>query len=106
MEPRSRYGKRKVAGEPTTQPLRADVAVVGAGAAWTQGQIRTSYSTADRLARATGMTVLGSIPEMFTEAQDAVRKQRLRWFAGAAASLAGAYLLLLVVEFVQRGLMV
>src|SRR3954453_1214800 len=32
-EPRSRYGKRKVAGEPTTQPLRADVAVVGAGAA-------------------------------------------------------------------------
>src|SRR3954451_18710442 len=30
-EPRFRYGKRKVAGEPTTQPLRADVAVVGAG---------------------------------------------------------------------------
>src|SRR3954451_7068822 len=32
-EPRSRYGKRKVAGEPTTEPLRTDVAVVGAGAA-------------------------------------------------------------------------
>jgi L-aspartate oxidase len=31
--PRSRYGKRKVAGERTTEPLRADVAVVGAGAA-------------------------------------------------------------------------
>lgn len=79
--------------------------VGGAGAAWAQGQIRTSYSTADRLARATGMTVLGSIPEMFTEAQDVVRKQRLRWFSGAAAGLAGAYLLLLIVEFVQRGLM-
>ncbi len=77
----------------------------GAGAAWGQGQIRTSYSTADRLARATGMAVLGSIPEMLTEAQDAVRKQRLRWFAGAAGGLGGAYLLLLVVEFVQRGLM-
>jgi len=80
--------------------------VVGAGAAWAQGQIQTSYSTADRLARATGMTVLGSIPEMFTEAQDVVRKQRLRWFAGAAGGLVSAYLLLLVVEFVQRGLMV
>jgi len=79
--------------------------VCGAGAAWAQGQIRTSYSTADRLARATGMAVLGSIPEMLTEAQDAVRKQRLRWFAGAAGGLGGAYLLLLVVEFVQRGLM-
>lgn len=79
--------------------------VCGAGAAWGQGQIRTSYSTADRLARATGMAVLGSIPEMLTEAQDAVRKQRLRWFAGAAGGLGGAYLLLLVVEFVQRGMM-
>lgn len=79
--------------------------VCGAGAAWAQGQIRTSYSTADRLARATGMAVLGSIPEMLTEAQDAVRKQRQRWFAGAAGGLGGAYLLLLVVEFVQRGLM-
>ncbi len=79
--------------------------VCGAGAAWAQGQIRTSYSTADRLARATGMAVLGSIPEMLTEAQDVVRRQRLRWFAGAAGGLGGAYLLLLVVEFVQRGLM-
>lgn len=79
--------------------------VCGAGAGWAQGQIRTSYSTADRLARATGMAVLGSIPEMLTEAQDVVRKQRLRWFAGAAGGLGGAYLLLLVVEFVQRGMM-
>src|SRR4051794_41830573 len=30
---RSRYGNRPVPVEPTTQPLRADVAVVGAGAA-------------------------------------------------------------------------
>src|SRR3954469_1357005 len=31
--PRWRYGSRPVTGEPTTEPLRADVAVVGAGAA-------------------------------------------------------------------------
>lgn len=77
----------------------------GAGAAWAQGQLRTSYSTADHLARATGMTVLGSIPETLTEVQTALQRQKLKWFAGAAGALAGALLLLLAVEFIQRGLM-
>lgn len=77
----------------------------GAGAAWAQGQLRTSYSTAGRLAQATGLTVLGSIPETRTAAQVAARRQNNRWFAGAAGALGGALLLLLVIEFVQRGLM-
>lgn len=77
----------------------------GAGAAWAQGQLRTSYSTADRLARATGMTVLGSIPETLTEVQTVLQRQKLKWFAGAAGALGGVMLLLLAVEFIQRGLM-
>jgi hypothetical protein len=77
----------------------------GAGAAWAQGQLKTSYSTADRLARATGLTVIGSIPETLTNAQMALQKQKLKWFAGASGALGGAFLLLLAIEFVQRGMM-
>ena len=77
----------------------------GIGAAWAQGQLKTSYSTADRLTRATGMTVIGSIPETLTNAQMALQRQKLKWFAGAAGALGGAFLLLLTIEFVQRGMM-
>jgi polysaccharide biosynthesis transport protein len=77
----------------------------GIGAAWAQGQLKTSYSTADRLTRATGLTVIGSIPETLTNAQMALQRQKLKWFAGAAGALGGAFLLLLTIEFVQRGMM-
>lgn len=78
---------------------------IGGGVAWAMGQLKTSYTTADRLARATGLTVLGSIPETLTDMQLALRKQQLKWFASGAGALGGAFLLLLVIEFVQRGLM-
>jgi polysaccharide chain length determinant protein (PEP-CTERM system associated) len=94
---------------PNRPLLLAAVLIVGlgagAGTAWAMGQLRTSYSTADRLARATGLTVLGSIPETLTDARVALRRQQLKWFAGAAGALGGAFLLLLVIEFVQRGMM-
>jgi hypothetical protein len=76
----------------------------GAGVAWALGQLKTSYSTADRLARATGLNVLGAIPETLTAAQTELCKQKLKWFAGAAGALGGAFLLLLMIEFVERGL--
>jgi len=78
---------------------------MGVGAAWALGQLKTSYSTAERLARATGLTVIGSIPETLTDVQIVLQKQKLRWFAGAAGALGGALLLLLAIEFVQRGMM-
>lgn len=77
----------------------------GAGAAWAMGQLRTSYSTADHLARDTGLIVLGSIPETLADAQVALRRQQLKWFAGGAGALGAAFLFLLAIEFVQRGLM-
>jgi polysaccharide chain length determinant protein (PEP-CTERM system associated) len=77
----------------------------GVGAAWAQGQLRTTYSTADRLARATGLNVLGSIPETLNGLQIDARRQKGRWFAGGAGALGAALLLLLAIEFVQRGLM-
>ncbi len=68
------------------------------------GQLHTSYSTADRLAKASGLPVLGSITEMLTDAQRAERRKRMKWFAGGTAGLAGAFVLLLLVEFVQRSM--
>lgn len=88
--------------------LLVGVLIVGVGAgmgtAFVKGQLRTTYPTANRLAAATGLTVLGSIPETLSETMQAERLRGLKWFAGGAAGLAGALLLLIVIEFVQRGL--
>jgi len=76
----------------------------GVGAAFALGQLKTTYTTVDRLAKASGLPVLGSITEMLTDAQRAERRKRMKWFAGGTAGLAGAFVLLLLVEFVQRGM--
>jgi polysaccharide chain length determinant protein (PEP-CTERM system associated) len=76
----------------------------GTGAAFALGQLRKTYSTASRLASASGLAVLGSIGEVVTGAERAVRQKKQRLFYGGSAALAGLYALLLVAEFVQRGL--
>ncbi|MET0269502.1 MAG: XrtA system polysaccharide chain length determinant [Sphingomonas sp.] len=77
----------------------------GIGAAFAQGQLQGAYATPERLARATGLPVLGSVTEVLMPAAVAERRRRLMWFAGGAGALAGCFALLLLVEFVQRGLM-
>lgn len=76
----------------------------GAGVAFALGQLKTSYATAARLERASGLPVIGSISEVVTPAKRAIRRQRAKYFAGGSAALFGAFALLLVVEFVQRGM--
>lgn len=79
---------------------------VGGGIATAFGlaQVQTSYPTAARLERASGLPVIGSITEVVTPARHADRKKKLVWLAGGGAALVGLFLLLLVVEFVQRGM--
>jgi hypothetical protein len=48
--------------------------------------------------------VIGSITQTVSAAQKAVEKQRLKWFAGASGGLAGLCLLLILIEFIQRGM--
>jgi hypothetical protein len=74
----------------------------GAGVAFAKSQLQTTFPTAQRLEQVTGITVLGSVSEVATAAARAIEQQRLKWFAGAGAALAGAWLLLLAVEFWQR----
>lgn len=84
------------------------VLVVGMGggvaAAFGLAQVQTTYPTAARLERASGLPVIGSITEVVTPARHVERKKKLVWLAGGGAALVGLFLLLLVVEFVQRGM--
>lgn len=76
----------------------------GIGAAFALGQLRTTFTTAGRLERATGMPVIGSISEMVTDAQRALRAKRLTYFVGGIGALVASYVALVGVEFLQRGL--
>ncbi|WP_294298267.1 XrtA system polysaccharide chain length determinant [uncultured Sphingomonas sp.] len=76
----------------------------GIGAAWAMSQMRTTFATSSRLEKASGMPILGSIGETVSAAQIALRRRRLRLFAGGAGALAAAWALLLGLEFFQRGM--
>ncbi|MEP9357356.1 XrtA system polysaccharide chain length determinant [Sphingomonas sp. KR3-1] len=82
------------------------IAGLGAGlaAAFALGKLTTTFATAGKLEKASGMTVIGSIGEVVTAAQTAMRRKKLTLFAGGLAALGCAYVGLLGVEFVQRGM--
>lgn len=76
----------------------------GTGAAFATGQLQGSYATPSRLAKASGLPVLGSIHEVLTRDQQIDRSKKLKLFAGGTAALVGIYGLLMTVEFVQRSM--
>ncbi len=76
----------------------------GAGAAFAMSQVRGSYATSGRLERASGLPVIGAISEYLAPSQRADATLKFRYFLGCSAALLGAWLLLLVVEFVQRSM--
>ena len=76
----------------------------GIGAAFGLAQVRASYPTAARLERASGLPVIGSITEVVTPERHVERKKKLVWLASGGGALVGLYALLLVAEFVQRGM--
>jgi len=77
----------------------------GAAVAFLKHKMQSSYSTPAALAAASGLPVLGAVSFVRGAKQKAVEAQQFKWFAGAGGALAGAFVLLLAVEFVQRGLM-
>ncbi|CAN5275623.1 hypothetical protein BH09PSE3_BH09PSE3_07120 [soil metagenome] len=78
----------------------------GAGTAFALGQLRKTYATAPRLAASSGLPVLGSIGEVIPYIEKTERARKLKLFAGAGAALAGVYAVLMIVEFVQRSMVV
>ncbi len=76
----------------------------GVGTAFALGHLQTSYPTAAKLERTSGLPVIGTISQMLTSAERAARKQKMKLFYGATGGLVGVFTLLLVAEFIQRGL--
>lgn len=76
----------------------------GAATAFALGHLQTSYPTAAKLERASGLPVIGSISQMLTSEQRVERKRKLRLFFSGSAALVGVFVLLLIVEVIQRGL--
>jgi polysaccharide chain length determinant protein (PEP-CTERM system associated) len=82
------------------------IAGLGAGAvaAFAFGKLKTTFPTASRLEKSSGMPVIGSIGEVLTQAQIALRRKRLTLVAGGVAALGVAWVALVGVEFLQRGI--
>lgn len=76
----------------------------GIGAAFALSQLQSTFASAAKLEKAAGIPVIGSIGEIVNDATRALRRQRLKQFAGAAGALGGAWIILLAVEMVQRGM--
>ena len=76
----------------------------GVGAAFALGHVQTSFPTAAKLERASGLPVIGSISQMLNAEEREQRKQKMKLFFGASGGLICVFALLLVAEFVQRGL--
>jgi len=76
----------------------------GCGAAFAMSQLRSTFATTASLEKATGLPVLGAISQTLTEAGRELRKRKLKYFYGASAALAGLFIVLLAVEFFQRGM--
>ena len=93
---------------PNRPVLLAAVLVLGIGAgvgvAFALGHLRSVFATTGGLERATGLPVLGSISLNFTDAARSLERRRLAMFLGGTAALGGVFVLLLLMEFVQRGM--
>jgi polysaccharide chain length determinant protein (PEP-CTERM system associated) len=97
-----------VPASPNRPLLLLAVLVVGLGggvaSAFALGKLGYGFSTAARLERASGLPVIGSIGEVLTETQLQLRRRRLKLFTGAAAALGVAFVALMGLEFLMRGL--
>jgi polysaccharide chain length determinant protein (PEP-CTERM system associated) len=76
----------------------------GAGAAFAMSQLKSTFATTGKLERAMDLPVLGAISQSMTEVGRSLRRKRQRQFIAASAALGGLCLILLTVEFVQRGM--
>lgn len=76
----------------------------GCAGAFALSRLRSVFSTTAGLERATGMQVLGAISQNLTESARMLRRKRLKFFYGASAALGGLFVVLLVAEFIQRGM--
>ena len=73
----------------------------GAGVAYGMGMLKSSFATPQKLERAFGLPVIGSISMTISDAARELQRRRFKQFAGACAGLAGVFVILLAIEFVS-----
>lgn len=78
----------------------------GVGTAFALGQLKSTFATAGKLEMDMDLPVLGTISHVVTDAARLVEKTRKKRFIGAVAGLGGLFVILLAVEFIQRGTVV
>ena len=76
---------------------------IGAGVAFVMGQLKSSFTTADKLERMVDLPVIGTISRSMTDAARVREKLRLKQFLAGVGGLGAVCFLLLVVEIVQVG---
>ncbi len=76
----------------------------GIGAAFAVGQMRSTFATTAKLERALDLPVLGAVSATLTDAGRTLRAKRMKMFMAGSAALGGLFVILLAVEFVQRGM--
>ena len=76
----------------------------GVGTAFAMGHLQTSYPTAAKLEKASGLPVIGSVSQVLTNAQRTMRGRKLRMFYGTSGALFAVFGMLMIVEFIQRGM--
>ena len=93
---------------PNRPLLLTGVLIVGLGAglavAFGLSQLAGTFPTTARLEKMSGMPVIGSIGEVVTGAQTALRRKRFQMFAAATGGLVVAWVALLGLEMLQRGM--
>jgi hypothetical protein len=93
---------------PNRPLLLAGILILGLGAgggvAYGVGKLRSTFATATGLEAALAIPVIGTVSHVPTETGRALALKRRRVFAAASAALAGLFVLLVAIEFIQRGM--
>ena len=76
----------------------------GVAGAFALGQMRSTFATTTRLEKAIGLPVLGAISQTVTDSARVLRKKRMKYFYAASSGLFGLFVILMTIEFVQRGM--
>jgi polysaccharide chain length determinant protein (PEP-CTERM system associated) len=98
----------RVPAAPNRPLLLFGVLVIGLGAgaavAFGLGQFKGTFATASKLERVFDLPVIGTVSHTLTESALALKLRRSKQFAGAAGGLGALFVVLLGIEFVQRGM--
>ena len=76
----------------------------GAGSAYGMRRLGSTFATANQLERSLGLPVIGTISHTLTQAGRELRARQLKYFFAGAGGLGVLFVVLLGVEFVQRGM--